>query len=92
MLRVLQVVGIGLASGIGFVLPVLALELTVPGQRRTLALLVALGLAVLLIRRLGRVLHGLLDRSERPLRFPLLVLYAVMVMTLPAATLLLPPG
>ena len=89
-MRLLQVLCIGLATGFGFVLPILAMRFLPAGQGRTIGLLVALGLAILLIRRLGRLLHRLLDATDRPLRFPLLALYAAMAMAPPVSLLLLP--
>ena len=90
MLPLAQVPAIGLASGVGFVLPILAMKLVAPGRLRTAALLLAVALAIVLIRRLGRRLHRLLDATERQRRFPLLALYAVMAMAPPAALTLLP--
>ncbi len=88
--RAVAVVALGLAVGLGFVLPVLAYVRTAPGTGRTVAVLLAAVMAVLLIRRLGTVLRRVLDSLPRPWRLPLLAAYAVSAMALPASLLLLP--
>ncbi len=89
--RALAVVGLGLVVGLGFILPILAYTRTEPGTVRTLAVLLAAVVAVLLIRRLGTVLRRLLDSLPQPWRLPLLAVYAISAMALPAS-LLLHPG
>ncbi len=91
-LRAAAVVGLGLVVGLGFMLPVLAYARTEPGTVRTLAVLVAAVIAALLIRRLGTVLRRLLDSLPQPWRLPLLAVYAMSAMALPASLLLLQPG
>ena len=91
-LRAMAVVGLGLAVGLGFMLPILAYTRTSPGTVRTLAVLVAALVAVLLIRRLGAVLRRVLDGLPQPWRLPLLAVYAAAAMALPASLLLLQPG
>ncbi|MCQ8277818.1 hypothetical protein NFI95_05085 [Acetobacteraceae bacterium KSS8] len=91
-LRVARVAGIGLVTGSGFVFPIAAMTLTEPGTNRTVALMIGLVAAVVVIRGLGRVLHRLLDREPRERRFPLLALYGVAAMLPPAALLVLPTG
>ncbi len=91
-LRIARVVAIGLATGCGFVFPMAAMRLTVPGSNRTVALMIGLVAAVVVIRGLGRVLHRLLDRERRERRFPLLALYGVAAMMPPAALLVVPAG
>ena len=92
-LRAAGVIGLGLlVGGLGFILPILAYTRTGPGTVRTLAVLLAAVVAVLLIRRLGAVLRRLLDSLPQPWRLPLLAAYALSAMALPASLLLLQPG
>lgn len=90
--RAVAVIGLGLAVGLGFVLPVLAFLRTRPGSGRTVAVLLAAAVAVLLIRRLGTVLRRVLDSLPQPWRLPLLAAYVVSAMALPASLLLLRPA
>ena len=84
--------GIGLLVGLAFTLPVLGYLQTLPGQRRTLVLLVAAAFAILIVRRAGRLLRAVLDATPQPWRLPLLGLYGLAAMSLPAALLLGQPN
>jgi hypothetical protein len=83
---------IGLLVGVAFTLPVFAYLRTGPGNRRTALVVLAAVVAMLVIRRAGRLLRGLLDATAQPWRLPLLGLYGLAAMALPASLVLLQPG
>ena len=80
--------GIGLLAGIGFTIPALTYLHTGAGSHQTLLLLLAAACAILLVRRAGRLLRPVLDGAPPPWRLPLLGLYGLAAMSLPASLLL----
>lgn len=90
LIQAVAAAGLGLLVGLAFSLPVFA-YLLAARHRRTIMLLLAAILAILIIRRSGRLLRVLLDASPRPWRLPLLGLYGLAAMALPASLLLLQP-
>lgn len=80
--------GIGLLAGIGFTIPALTYLHTAANTHRTLLLLLAAACAILLVRRAGRLLRPVLDGAPQPWRLPLLGLYGLAAMSLPASLLL----
>lgn len=90
LIQAVGAAGLGLLVGLAFSLPVLA-YLLAAGRRQTIMLLLAAILAILIIRRSGRLLRMVLDASARPWRLPLLGLYGLAAMAVPASLLLLQP-
>ena len=80
--QILSVAALGLVAGAGFILPALAFRVLAPGQTRTVALVVAASVAILLVRLAGRRLRPVLDATEGGWRIPLLCFYCLVAMGL----------
>lgn len=87
LLRGAGAAGLGLLVGLAFSLPVLTYMLA-SGRRQTVMLLLAAVVAILIIRRTGRLLRQVLDGAPQPSRLPLLGLYGLAAMAMPAVLLL----
>ncbi|MCQ8240702.1 hypothetical protein [Rhizosaccharibacter radicis] len=89
----LRVAGMGLLTGLGFVLPVIAL-LAEPaaGVRQNLLIGAAGVFAVLLVRSCGRVFLRATEAAERPARLPLIGLYGLLALSPLAAILRFHPN
>ena len=86
--QVLSVAALGLLAGAGFILPALAFRVLPSGQPRTVALVVAAAVAILLVRLAGRRLRPVLDATDIQWRIPLLCFYCLVAMGLVVLVLL----
>ena len=79
---------LGLVAGIGFIVPALAYLGLRPGRPRTILLVLAGLVAILLVRTAGRRLRLVLDATPREWRIALLGLYGLVAMGLVVVVLL----
>ncbi len=79
---------LGLMAGVGFIVPVLAYHGMSPGRSRTVLLVLAAIVAILLVRNAGRRLLPVLDATPRRWRIVLLGLYGLTAMAFAALVLL----
>ncbi len=79
---------LGLMAGCGFSLPALAYLSLTPGRPRTVLLVLAALVAILLVRTAGRLLRPVLDAAPREWRIALLGLYGLVAMGLVVVALL----
>lgn len=88
--RFAVVAGLGLLTGVAFVLPVLCYLDDMTGRGGMLLLLFVAVIAVIVVRGSGKVLGVVMEASPRPWRLPMLALYGLIAMAV-LATLLLQP-
>ena len=75
-------------AGVGFIVPALSYLGLPPGRWRTILLVLAAPIAILLVRTAGRQLRPVLDAAPREWRIALLGLYGLVAMGLVAVVLL----